>query len=247
MSFQDHFSRQAKDYARARPKYPVALFDHLARLAPGRGLAWDCGAGNGQASVALAAHFQRVIATEPSTAQLAEATPHARVVYVESAETAPDIRAGTADIVTAGQAAHWFDLAVFYPEVRRVLRPGGVVALWTYAVCSVSPEVDAVLQQFYTETIGSFWPPERRHPETGYRELEFPFVEIPFPRLSMSVGWTMDEFAGYLRTWSAVTRYTQARGTDPVEALQPELARVWGDAPRRVEWPLGGRLGRVEY
>lgn len=245
MSFQDHFSAKATVYAKARPVYPPALFAELARLAPGRSLAWDCGSGNGQAAVALAEHFERVIATEPSAAQLAEATAHPRVTYVRSAELAPGVADHTADIVTAAQAAHWFDLNIFYPEVRRVLRPGGLLALWNYAVCSIAPTIDPLLQHFYTETIGPYWPPERKHAENSYRELEFPFPEISFPPLTLEVDWSAVDFEAYLRSWSSVTRYTAARGTDPVTDLAPELSRHWGPGKRRVVWPLGGRLGRV--
>src|SRR6267154_3109278 len=123
MSFKDHFSTQAATYAKARPTYPPALFAELARLAPGTTLAWDCGSGNGQAAVALAAQFGQVIATEPSAAQLAQAVRHERVTYHQSAEIAPMLADGSVDLVTAAQAAHWFDLGIFYPEVRRVLRP----------------------------------------------------------------------------------------------------------------------------
>jgi SAM-dependent methyltransferase len=245
ISFKDHFSTQAAVYAKARPLYPPALFAELARLAPGRALAWDCGAGNGQASVALAGHFERVVATEPSAAQLAEATLNPRVNYVQSAELAPGVADGSVDLVTAAQAAHWFDLEIFYPEVRRVARPGGLLAIWNYGLCSISPEVDAVVGHFYTETVGPYWPPERRHAETAYRLLEFPFPETPFPKLNIEVEWEVGEFATYLHTWSAVTRYTKARGNDPVMALMPELAQAWGPGRRRVVWPLGGRLGRV--
>jgi SAM-dependent methyltransferase len=245
MSFKDHFSTQAAVYAKARPHYPPVLFAELASLAPGRALAWDCGAGNGQASVGLARHFAQVIATEPSAAQLAEATPHPQVIYVRSAEQAPGVEDGSVDLVTAAQAAHWFDRPKFYAEVRRVLRPGGVVALWVYELCSISPEIDEAVFRFYKGGIGPYWPHERRHCETGYREFDFPFAELPFPKVAMEHYWTLGELLAYLRSWSAVNHYIKAHGRDPVTALEAELTLLWGDGPRRITWPLSGRIGRV--
>lgn len=245
MSFKDHFSTKAAVYAKARPTCPPALFGELARLAPGRALAWDCGSGNGQAAVALAAHFDRVVATEPSAAQLAQATKHPRVGYLQSAELAPGVADGSVDIVTAAQAAHWFDLKIFYPEVRRVMRPGGLLAIWNYGLSSIEPRLDALVAHFYNETVGPYWPPERKHAETAYRLLEFPFPELSLPPMNVEVEWTAADFASYLRTWSAVTRYTNATGTDPVTEFEGPLAKAWGNGKRWVRWPLGGRFGRV--
>ena len=243
MSFKDHFSSQAASYARYRPDYPDGLFAALAALAPARDLAWDCGAGNGQASTGLARHFGRVLATEPSAAQRAAAAVHPRVTYAEGAEAAPGLADGSVDLATAAQAAHWFDLPRYYAELDRVLRPGGAVALWTYALCVVTPEVDAIVRRFYTETVGPFWPPERVHTENGYRSFPFPFEERAFPPFEMERLWTAAEFGLYLRTWSSVVRYARTHGTDPVEPLEAELAPVWGPGVRRVSWLIAGRLG----
>lgn len=245
MSFKDHFSAQAATYAKARPTYPPALFAELARLAPGKSLAWDAGTGNGQAAVGLAAHFARVVATEPSAAQLAQAVPHSRVAYHQSAETAPMLGDASVDLVTVAQAAHWFDRPKFYAEVRRVLRPGGVVALWTYGLCVITPEIDAAVGRFYNGPIGPYWPPERHHPETGYRELDFAFAEQSFPDAAMELEWTLEGFTTYLRTWSAVARFNKDQGFDPVTALEAELKPLWGDRARKISWPLSGRLGKV--
>lgn len=245
MSFKDHFSTQAAIYAQARPTYPAAWFTELARLAPGHELAWDAGAGNGQASTGLAAHFAQVIATEPSAAQLAEAAPHPKVNYHQSAETAPMIADGSVDLVTVAQAVHWFDRPKFYNEVRRVLRPGGVLVLWAYELGRISPEIDATVLRFYQGPINTYWPPERSHIETGYRELEFPFTEIALPKAAMELDWTLAQLASYLRTWSAVVRFSKDQGFDPVTDLEKELAPIWGEGARRVTWPLVGRIGRV--
>lgn len=246
MSFKDHFSTQAASYARARPTYPPELFAALAALAPSNTLAWDCGSGNGQAACGLAAHFERVIATEPSAAQLAQAMPHPRVEYRQSAETLGGVADHSVDLVTAAQAAHWFDRPAFYAEVRRVLRPDGVVALWSYGFCSITPAIDELVQLFYSETVGPFWPPARVMVESGYRELDFPFAEFSFPAVAMVHEWAFDEFLEYLGTWSAVARYRVDRGVDPLIAFRKELSAVWGDAAqkRRVIWPLAGRIGR---
>ena len=245
MSFKDHFSAQAAIYAQARPTYPAAWFAALAQLTPGHDLAWDAGAGNGQASTGLAAHYAQVIATEPSAAQLAEAVAHPKVSYHQSAETAPMIAAGSVDLVTVAQAVHWFDRPKFYAEVKRVLRPGGVVALWAYELGIISPEIDAAVLRFYRGAINAYWPPERSHIETGYREFEFPFAEMALPKAAMQLDWTLANLATYLRSWSAVVRFTKDKGFDPVVALEQELAPLWGAGARRVTWPLVGRIGRV--
>ena len=71
--FSDHFSAVAEAYAAARPTYPPALFDHLAALAPSRAHAWDCAAGNGQATLALAARVARGTAPDARAAPRAPA------------------------------------------------------------------------------------------------------------------------------------------------------------------------------
>jgi SAM-dependent methyltransferase len=245
--FSDHFSGHAALYARVRPRYPASLFTWLAGKAPHRALAWDAGTGNGQAAVALATHFDRVVATDASERQIAEAEAHALVEYrVAPAERSP-VEPGSAALVTVAQAAHWFDLPAFFGAVREALGPGGVVALWGYDLMSVRPEVDAVVARLYHDIVGPYWPAERVLVEDGYRTLEFPFEELRPPTLQMEQAWDLAALYGYLRSWSATQRYALARNADPVLIVAEELAAAWGDPAtvRPVRFPLFLRIGRV--
>lgn len=248
MSFKDHFSTQSAIYRAARPRYAPTLFAWLAAQAPARSLAWDAGCGTGQASLGLAAEFERVIATDPSAAQIAEAETAPNLDYrVERAEQST-LTDASADLVTVAQALHWFDLDAFHAEVRRVLRPGGIVAEWTYADCHVIPAVDAVKQTLYVDLLDSYWPPERRLVESGYAELAFPFARLAPPPFELTAHWDLAAFLAYLRSWSATQRYITANGSDPVDELAARFAAAWGDATevRAVRWDLALRVGRCD-
>ncbi|WP_127475388.1 class I SAM-dependent methyltransferase [Sulfurivermis fontis] len=246
MGFKDHFSGHAADYTRYRPGYPYALFAWLAQQAPGHERVWDCATGNGQAALGLAAHFDAVIATDASANQIAAATAHPRVRYAVAPAEASGIAAHSVDLITVGQALHWFDFPAFYAEAARVLKPGGVLAAWSYGLMQISPAVDAAVWRLYEPITGAYWPPERRYVEEQYHTLPFPLDEIAAPSFAMEAQWTLEQLLGYLGTWSAVQRYRKERGNDPLQLIADELAAAWGgaDTVRRVVWPLSMRVGR---
>jgi SAM-dependent methyltransferase len=247
MSFKDHFSRLAAQYSAFRPTYPPVLFDYLTQLCLERQKAWDCACGNGQATVALARHFDSVIATDASPQQLSAAPPLVNVTYRVAPAEASGIDSKSVDLVTVAQALHWFDLDSFYGEAQRVLVPSGVLAAWTYGVLHVEGDgVDALVQEFYRDIVGPYWPPERRLVEEGYRGLAFPFAEVSTPSFNMEERWERAHLLGYLRTWSATGRYVEDKGVDPVAALETRLEPLWVDAhtARKVTWPVALRVGR---
>jgi SAM-dependent methyltransferase len=244
--FADHFSRIAGGYAAHRPAYPATLFAWLATLVPAHELAWDCAAGSGQATLSLTEHFRRVVATDASAEQLAAAPRHPAVEYRVATAESSGLADRSADLVTIAQALHWIEPEPFYAEVHRVLRPGGIVAAWTYGLLrSGDTAIDRRLLHFYRDVVGPWWPPERRHVDAEYRTLPFPFDEVPAPALEMQAEWTAADLLGYLRTWSASVRYADAQGRDPVAMIADEVERAWGGTPRRVTWPLAMRVGRV--
>lgn len=246
--FKDHFSAHAAEYARYRPRYPSALFVYLASLCEEHNLAWDCGTGNGQVAYALASHFAYIIATDASAEQVAQAVPHERVAYqVAPAEHSP-LGDATADLVTVGQALHWFNVERFYEEAERVLKPGGVLAVWTYEHLRTDTVLDAAVRRYAEEIVGPYWPPERRFVDAGYQTFSFPFPEEQPPVFEMTQTWVLDDLLGYLSTWSATRRYMQAKGTDPLEEVREELSRAWGVAEdeQPIRWPLHLRVGRKQ-
>ncbi|MGA8278369.1 MAG: class I SAM-dependent methyltransferase [Rhodanobacteraceae bacterium] len=246
MAFQDHFSGHADVYRAARPTYPDALFDWLAGQVPKRDVVWDAACGNGQASIALARRFDRVIATDPSAQQIASAEPHPCVDYrVETAERC-SLANGSTSLVTVAQALHWFDHTRFYSEAQRVLRPRGVFAAWGYSDCRIGPAIDRIKDRLYVELTGRYWPPERALLDAGYRTLDFPFAEFATPKFVMETRWNIVEFLAYLRSWSATQRYVKANGEDPVSLVESDLRTAWGDpaAQRLVHWNFHLRCGR---
>ncbi len=246
MTFKDHFSGHARQYAEFRPTYPASLFATLASLASRHTLAWDCATGSGQAALGLVRHVERVIATDASAMQVANATRHERVAYcVARGEEAP-LGERAVDLVTIAQALHWLDTRRFFGEAARVLRPGGLFAAWGYGNPTVSPEIDPVLIELYSGTLGPFWPPERRMIEEEYAGLEIPFERIPLPTTRLERAMTRDEFEGYLRTWSGTIRYIARHGTDPIAPAFARIAPWWGPSePRTVCWPLFFLAGRA--
>jgi len=247
VSFADHFSGVSAAYAAFRPRYPDGLFDVLARAAPARDAAWDCGTGSGQAALGLTRHFAQVTATDASEAQLSYATPHPKITYRVAGAEASGLPDRSVDLVTAAQAVHWFDRPRFWNETRRTLRPGGVIAVWSYCFFELAPAVDAIVRRFYHETVGPFWAPERRLVEERYRTIDFPFAEFPVPELEIVQRVTLEDVAGYIRTWSATRGFVEQRSRDPVDDLVTELTPVWGDpgTARIARWPLAVRAGRI--
>lgn len=245
--FKDYFSDASPSYRDFRPRYPEELFEHLASIAPARSTAWDCATGNGQAASMLARYFDQVIATDASASQIEHAESAEGVSYrVETAEsTGLDSR--SVDLVTVAQALHWFDLPAFTHEVRRVCRPGAILAVWSYAILRSTPSVDAVIDKLYNAILGDYWTAERQVVDQGYRDVHFPFASLASPAFAMRAQWSLDHLLGYLATWSAAKRYVAHHGEDPVALIADEMTDAWGDPNSCLElsWPLTVRLWRV--
>jgi SAM-dependent methyltransferase len=245
--YVDQFSAVAGSYASCRPSYPEELFAYLASVSEGHELAWDCAAGSGQATIPLTRFFRRVVATDASAAMLGQAPRHHAVQYRLAPAESSGLDSASVNLVTVAQALHWLDLGRFYGEADRVLTPGGLLAVWTYGNQRLDDEaINCLLDRFYHDIVGPYWVPERRHVESGYRTLAFPYPELEPPPFAMHLHWTVGQLLGYLGTWSATGRCREATHRDPVKDLADELIPLWGDTrlTRHISWPLSLRVGR---
>jgi len=243
-SFADHFSSKAASYSQYRPGYPRELFAWLASLCPVHQRVWDCATGTGQAAAQFTPHFELVIASDASFAQVSKAATEGQYLRTSClAEQTPFVD-DCFDLVTVAQALHWFDLDRFYTEVKRVLKPDGVLAVWSYGLMQIAPPLDSIVNHLYHHTVGPYWPFERKQVENGYRDLAFPFNELSSPVFSMQADWSVQHLLGYLSTWSAVKRYKEDRGVDPLQSISHDLLTAWGEQQTRtVTWPLALRVG----
>lgn len=240
----DRFSGHAADYARYRIDYPADLYDFILTYVPGRQAAWDCATGNGQVAAALAAHFKQVTATDLSENQLVNAVKQPNITYqVATAEAAP-FADQHFDLVTVGQALHWFNVPEFHAHVRRVLKPKGIIAEWGYGLNQINEPIDALVRFIYSEVVGPFWDPMRLHVENEYRNLPFDFAEVKQAHFTARREWPVDWFMNYLRTWSAVQAFRKQHGYDPIDQFEDQFRVLWGPGLREVRFPIFLRLGQ---
>jgi SAM-dependent methyltransferase len=243
----DNFSSGSAEYVNFRPESPVEVFDFIYSHVNTFGTAWDCGTGNGQVAAKLAERFKKVYATDISEEQLALAQKKENIVYLRERAEQTFFPDNSIDLITVAQAIHWFDFDKFYAEVRRVARPGAMIAAWTYVTMKLTPEIDEVINYFYEDITGPYWDKERKYVDAGYSTIPFPFKEIPAPEFRIIKHWDLQQFIGYLRTWSGVKHYINKENKDPLSLVLPDLKKAWGNSElQQVYWPVYMRAGYVE-
>ena len=242
---KDNFSTQAAEYAIYRPTYPVELYDFLFKLVEQKDTAWDCATGNGQVARILAQHFRQVYATDISEKQLSQALKLPNILYKVESSDQVNVADQSFDLITVAQAIHWFNFEAFYSEVKRTLKPNGLIAVMGYGLMLIDKKVDQVIYKLYEDILGKYWDSERRYIEEGYKTIPFPFEEITAPHFQIKTTWNFNQLIGYLNTWSSLQHYKKANERNPLEYVMIELKEAWGnDAEKEVRFPVLLRVGR---
>lgn len=242
---KDLFSGHAEDYATFRPLYPQSMYDFIFGHVKQFDQAWDCGTGNGQVARVLAQSFKRVHGSDISTKQLENAWQADNITYHHTGVEQTILESNSFDLITIGQAIHWFDREKFYHEVNRVAKQGAVMAAFGYNPVRFTPEFDEALNRFYFDVIYPYWDAERKVVEDQYRSISFPFEEIQTPDFKMILDWSLNDLQGYITTWSAVQNYIKKNGVNPVEEFMAEVRSMWRAERESVYFPLFLRLGLI--
>jgi ubiquinone/menaquinone biosynthesis C-methylase UbiE len=243
---RDNFSIGSADYSRFRPDYPPALYDFIYAQCSSFDAALDCGTGNGQVATVLSKQFAKVCATDISQNQLEQAPTSPNIAYSLQRAEQTSFADASFDLITVGQAYHWFDFDAFTREATRLLRPGGIVAIWTYGLIRINEALTPLLDHFYRHVTGPYWDEERKWVDMKYQTIPFHFDEIETDfRFQITSHFNLSTLKGYLNTWSGIRHFIHQEGYNPVDQFIESLQPLWPATPLKVTFPGFIRIGKA--
>ena len=245
---KDNFSEQSASYKKFRPTYPAALYEEILSHVKIKDRCWDCGTGNGQVAVALAPYFQQIYATDLSENQLRQAPQLPNISYEAIRAENTNFPDAYFDLITVAQAIHWFDHVAFRKEVQRVLKAGGILAVWGYGLLRIDEHINPIIDDFYTNVVGKYWDPERKHIDNHYTDIHMGLAQINVKKtFKISVYWSPDELEGYFNTWSSVRHYQKAHQNNPVDRLMVQFRELWHEKDKTaVRFPVFLKMWRAK-
>jgi SAM-dependent methyltransferase len=186
-----------------------------------------------------------VEATDASAEQVRHAAMAPGVRYSVQPAERTDFDHASFDAVCVAQALHWFDRPAFYGEVRRVLRPGGVLAAWGYDRMRTHDDFSDAFEGRILAALKPYWPEQNRLLWAGYRAVDFPFEPVAAPPFDMRVSWTFEQLRAYVETWSGTRMCLEAIGADALDMQWAALRSAWGESPlREFVMPMHFLCGR---
>lgn len=242
----DHFSQQAKLYAKYRPSYPEKLYDFILSHLNRKHRAWDCGTGSGQVASYLADHFEVVYASDISKKQMAHAPQKPNIEYYNVPAEKTGFARDSFDLITVAQAIHWFDFSGFYREVQRTAKPNALLAVIGYGFVRVDEQINPTIDTFYKDMFSTYFSQNRAWLDQQYQTIPFPFDEIPSPFFEITLRWNTDDLEGYFNTWSTVQKFKTEKKVNPADSVMKSIRARWPEHElHEISFPVFLRLGRV--
>jgi len=131
---------------------------------------------------------------------IAQAPRNPRIEYQVAEAEDSGFDAHSVALVPVASAIHWFDLRRFYAEVRRVVRTGGVIAVWTYYTPEFGTDVDAIIKRMAQDALADYWDQRLHYVVDEFNDLPFPFQPIDAPPFRTDMRSNMDDLLGYFET-----------------------------------------------
>lgn len=201
-TFRSYTKAQGANYAEVRRGYHPNLYeiiiDHHTSTGGQFNTLLDVGCGPGIATRALAPRFAHAIGLDPSEGMIenarvlagASSTNEPIRFEIATAENLgsqllPPVEDSSVDLITVATAAHWFDMARFWPEAARVLKPGGTVACWTTGSVSIHSSlpnavaIQAAMDEIEARELGPFFEPGNLLTRNLYNSLPLPWTLAP--------------------------------------------------------------------
>lgn len=243
---KSQFSKQSELYARYRPSYPKDMYNFIFQHLNKKEAAWDCCTGTGQVASYLSGHFKKVYANDISEEQLKHAPDKENIDYYEVPAEETGFPADIFDLITVAQAIHWLDFGQFYEEVNRTAGKDALLAVIGYGMVRINKKLNPLIDKFYKYNFSEFFSENRDYLDKHYATIPFPFDEIESPGFSKRIEWTIDDFEGYLNSWSTIQKFKDEKGFNPAENLIKEIKPLWPKGEiKEVIFPVFLRLGRV--
>ena len=222
---------------RFRFSYPTELYDKmkvfLSDNGVGNDLMVDIACGSGQSTFPLSPVFKRCIGTDISEAQISYAkekidkhTPNVEFEVSSSDKLSfPD---QSVDMISCAQAWHWLDHSTTIPEVQRVLKKPGCVAIYGYSRPILeNPKAEHLLDFFYESTLKGYWNPNRYLLDNQLSDTPFPYPLVEKHEINYKKKVPLSDFIGYIQSWSGYVAYCEKNpGNTALETLQKDIKNV---------------------
>lgn len=240
------YSSSSLLYKDSRPTYDREIYEYLNTLVKSFDNAWDCACGNGQVSTVLSESFKNVLASDSCQFQLSKAPSISNITYQHAKEEiiAPNEHF---DLITVATAIHWLNRDKFYNEADRVLKNGGILAVWGYSGIHLHEDIDDTLQRIVYEKFMPYYPENIKIAFNKYEDISTPFSPLNTPEFKVSRDWSYHNLVNYLESFSAMQNYMAQHGKSGKELFYDELLESWGGNPNEIKtltWKLHTHFSR---
>jgi SAM-dependent methyltransferase len=236
----DNFSCQSDKYASIRPSYPNELFECLANNTENN-LALDIGTGNGQCAYGLSKYYKNVIGIDISQKQLDSAYKRKNIEYycvpAEFNEYHMKLFNGKQfDLITCAQSLHFFDLNIFYNNIKQILKPNtGLFVAWSYIhPTTESKEITDIISKCYYLKLKDYWESFRVLVNEEYKTIKNDLtvdksICIEGKAGNIEKNWSIDELIAFMNTWTAVQVAIKQTNSNPLDTSYDKLKEIWND------------------